>query len=61
MNENNRLSPEDQARVDQVINSGYNMTERRPFRPLLLLLFLAIVVTMISLAAVGYAKHHGLI
>ena len=37
MNEENSLSAEDQARVDQVINAGYNRTERQPFRPLRLL------------------------
>ena len=37
MSEENNLSAEDQARVDQVLNSGYNRTERKPFRGLILL------------------------
>ena len=61
MPNNTKLSPEDQARVDQVVNSGYNSTERRPFRPLRLLLVLWIVVSLIGLFAWGYARYYGLI
>ena len=58
---NNKLSPEDQARVDQVINSGYNRTERKPFRPWHLLFILWIIVTAMGLFAWGYARYHGLV
>ena len=33
MSEENKLSDEDLARVRSVTNSGYNSTERQPFRP----------------------------
>jgi quinol-cytochrome oxidoreductase complex cytochrome b subunit len=61
MKQNNQLSPEDQKRVDSVINSGYNSTERKPFRPLRLLFVLWIVVTCLGLIAWGYARYHGLV
>lgn len=61
MKENTKLSPEDQARVDQFISSGYNSTERKPFRPLRLLAVLWAVVSLIGLFAWGYARYYGLI
>ena len=36
----NRLHPEDQARVDEFIRRGVNSVERKPFRPMRLLLIL---------------------
>ena len=39
-----RLYPEDQARVDEFLQKGVNSVERRPFRPGLLLIILALVV-----------------
>ena len=45
----NRLNPEDQARVDKFIERGVNSVERKPFRPLRLLLILIAVVTSLSL------------
>ncbi|AKH70459.1 Protein of unknown function (DUF3094) [Spongiibacter sp. IMCC21906] len=47
-NEHNKLYPEDQARVDQFLKSGYNETERKPFRPLKLLFILAIMVSALT-------------
>ena len=41
----NRLHPEDQARVDEFVSRGVNSVERKPFRPLRLLLMLIAVVT----------------
>ena len=38
-----RLTPEDQAKVDEFVSKGVNAVERTPFRPLRLLLFLVIV------------------
>lgn len=61
MNDKAKLTPEDQARVDQFISSGYNSTERKPFRPLVLLLILVIVVVILGRIALGYASYHGLI
>jgi len=45
------LSDEDQAKVDRYLNSGYNTTERRGFKPLVLLLVLVVVVWGIGAGA----------
>ena len=57
----NRLSAEDQARVEQVLHSGYNRTERKPFRPLRLLGILWVIVTALWVLSWGYARYHGLV
>lgn len=61
MKTDRRLSPEDQAKVDEFLNSGYNATERRPFRPLKLLFVLWLVVSGLGLIAWLYAKKLGLV
>lgn len=43
------LRPEDQARVDAFLKRGVNSVERKPFRPLLLLIVLMVVVMGLSL------------
>lgn len=40
-----KLYPEDQAKVDEYLRTGYNDTERKPFKPFRLLLILVLVVT----------------
>ncbi|MEH6515809.1 MAG: DUF3094 family protein [Halioglobus sp.] len=47
--EENRLYPEDQARVDKFVSSGINSVERKPFKPLRLLLGLFSVVLLLSI------------
>ncbi len=61
MSEPKKLSPEDQARVDSVIRSGYNDVERKPFRPWRLLLVLWLVITLFGLFAYWYTKSQGII
>ncbi|MEX1032298.1 MAG: DUF3094 family protein [Cellvibrionaceae bacterium] len=58
---NPKLSPQDQARVDAYNQRGYNDIERKPFRPLLLLFFLFLIVS--SLGGISYliAKVQGVI
>ena len=48
MIEKPKLSEEDLARVREYLNSPIHQVERRPFRPLRLLLVLWIVVSLIS-------------
>jgi len=48
MSEENKLSAEDLERVRSVTNSGYNSTERQPFRPMRLLAVLWIVVAVLG-------------
>jgi len=55
----NKLYPEDQARVDQYLHEGYNDVERKPFRPMRMVLLLTTVVTVLSLLSMGLARYYG--
>ena len=55
----NRLYPEDQARVDGFINRGVNSVERKPFRPMRLLLILIVVVMGLSVFSQWLARWAG--
>lgn len=55
----NRLYPEDQARVDGFIKRGINSVERKPFRPLRLLLVLVVTVMALSLFSQWLARWAG--
>ena len=50
------LYPEDQARVDKVINQGIYRVERKPFRPWLL--FTLLVGILVVIFIVGYILSH---
>ena len=54
-----KLSQVDQARVDGFLARGINATERRPFRPLLLIIILMAVVAGFSLLSQGIARWSG--
>ena len=54
-----RLSPEDQARVDDFVSSGINAVERKPFRPIRLLFFLIAVVSSLSVLSLLLARNVG--
>ncbi len=45
----NRLYPQDQERVDEFIKRGVNSVERKPFRPMRLLLILIAIVMGLSI------------
>jgi hypothetical protein len=53
------LRPEDQARVDGFLKRGVNSVERKPFRPLYLLVMLIVVVAGLSLFSQWLAKTAG--
>ena len=55
----NRLYPEDQARVDGFIKRGINSVERKPFRPLRLLVLLVAVVMTLSIFSQFLARWAG--
>jgi len=55
----NRLHPEDQARVDEFVNRGINSVERKPFRPMRLLLMLIAVVMGLSIFSQWLARWAG--
>lgn len=56
-----KLSDEDQARVDQYLNSGHNDVERKPFRPFLLLGVIVGVLTALSLLSLLIARTKGVV
>lgn len=56
----NRLYPEDQARVDEFIKRGVNSVERKPFRPLRLLVLLVVVVLSLSIFSQFLARWAGI-
>ncbi|MGQ9425744.1 DUF3094 family protein [Gilvimarinus sp. F26214L] len=58
---NSKLSPEDQARVDEVVKTGYNDVERKPFRPLYLLLILYLIVSALGGLSYLIGKIEGVI
>lgn len=53
------LSEEDQARVDRFVRMGVNATEKKPFRPLLLVVSLIVVVTGFSFLSQLLARMAG--
>ena len=61
MSEANRLSPEDQAKVDRFLSPGVNQTERKPFRLWRLFAMLWVVLVVMSLLSYWVAKEHGVV
>lgn len=55
----NSLHPEDQKRVDDFVSRGINSVERKPFRPLRLLVLLLVVVTALSFLSQFLARWAG--
>ncbi len=55
----NRLYPEDQAKVDAFLERGVNSVERKPFRPGLMILLLIGVVTFFSILSQLIARWAG--
>ena len=54
-----RLSPEDQAKVDEFLSRGVNSVERKPFRPLRLLAILVVCVTGLSVLSLFLSRLAG--
>ncbi len=46
-----RLNPDDQRRVDQYLRAPQHQVERRPFRPLLLLVLVVVVTVVLGLVS----------
>jgi hypothetical protein len=57
--DDNKLSPEDMKRVEQYLQSGFNTSERKPFRPLLLLGAIWVVVVVIGAISWYIGKQSG--
>lgn len=54
------LTQEDQNRVDGFLARGVNSVERKPFRPVFLIVILIAVVTGFSLLSQGIAQWAGI-
>ncbi len=54
-----RLYPSDQEKVDEFVTRGVNSVERKPFRPLRLMLMLIAVVMVLSLFSQWLARFAG--
>ena len=59
-NSDNKLFPEDQARVDEYLRTGYNDVERKPFRPLYMIILLNVVVVGFLLLSWWIVKAVGI-
>ena len=58
--ESQSLSETDRAKVDAFLNRGVNSVNRKPFKPLLLMVLLMAVVGIFSLLSQGIAKWSGI-
>jgi hypothetical protein len=56
----NRLYPDDQARVDEFISRGVNSVKRKPFRPMRLMIMLIVVVVGLSVLSQLIARWSGI-
>ena len=57
----NKLSDEDQAKVDNYLHRGVNRVERKPFRPFLLLAVIVGVLTVLSVLSILIARTKGVV
>ena len=57
----NKLSEQDQARVDAVLSRGTYASEHKPFRPWLLLSIIVGIMTALSFFSYGIAVWHGVV
>ena len=55
----NSLYPEDQQKVDEFLKRGVNSVERKPFRPMRLMIMLILVVTSLSILSQFLARWAG--
>ncbi|MCK9469629.1 MAG: DUF3094 domain-containing protein [Porticoccaceae bacterium] len=54
-----KLSEEDQARVNEYLSSPVHQVERKPFRPLLLLFWLWVVVAALGGVSLIFGRVEG--
>jgi hypothetical protein len=59
-NSENRLNPEDQARVDEFLRTGYNDVERKPFRPIYMMVMWNVVVIGFLLLSLWLVRSKGI-
>ena len=59
-NDEPRLHPEDQAKVDEFCSRGVNSVERKPFKPFRMMLLLIGVTVVFSVLSQMIAKWSGI-
>ena len=59
MSNENKLYPEDQAKVDEFLSRGVNSVERKAFKPLRLMLILLVIVSGLSVFSLLLARTAG--
>ncbi|MDB6061292.1 MAG: hypothetical protein JWM78_1395 [Verrucomicrobiaceae bacterium] len=59
-NSENRLYPEDQARVDEYLRTGYNDVERKPFRPIYMMILVNVVTVAFLLLSLWIVRSAGI-
>jgi len=57
---NNRLYPDDQKKVDEFVSRGINSVDRKPFKPIRMMLLLILVVTGLSVLSQFLARFAGI-
>lgn len=60
MNNEPKLTEADQKKVDDFLQRGVNSVERKPFRPVLMMVLLMVVVTGFSLLSLLIAHTAGI-
>ncbi|KAA1190656.1 DUF3094 family protein [Pseudohalioglobus sediminis] len=55
----NSLRPEDQQKVDEFLTRGVNSVERKPFRPMRMVILLILTVTLLSIFSQFIARWAG--
>lgn len=60
MSQERKLYPEDQARVDSILHTGYNDVERKPFRPLYMMIMLNVVVVALLFLSKWLVRNAGI-
>ena len=59
MSEENKLSAEDMERVEKYLNSGFNTTERKPFRGFRLLFGIWVIIAALGSLSYLIGKQAG--
>lgn len=56
-----RLDEEDQKRVNEYLNTTVNQVKRKPFRPLMLLAGIGVVLVILTVISYVIAIDHGVV
>jgi len=54
----NSLYPDDQKKVDEFVHRGINSVQRKPFRPMRLMIMLIVVVNLLIFVSQWLVHHY---